>query len=50
MAWSYRDATWAEVIVGIDADAAGKDLIPKWAKDYWEALHSHSAGGSCVNF
>ena len=24
-AWSYRDATWAEVIVGVDPDPANKD-------------------------
>ncbi|HEY6406440.1 MAG TPA: FAD-binding oxidoreductase, partial [Ktedonobacteraceae bacterium] len=30
-AWSYRDATWAEVIVGVDPDPAKKDLIVTWA-------------------
>ncbi len=22
----------------------------EWARDYWQALHPHSAGGSYVNF
>jgi len=49
-AWSYRDANWAEVIVGVDADPRKKDHFVKWAKNYWEALHPYSAGGAYVNF
>jgi FAD/FMN-containing dehydrogenase len=49
-AWSYRDATWAEVIVGVDPDPASKDLITSWARRYWEDLHPFSAGGAYVNF
>jgi hypothetical protein len=49
-AWSYRDANWAQVIVGIDPDPANKEKISTWAKAYWEALHPFSAGGAYVNF
>jgi hypothetical protein len=49
-AWSYRDATWAEVIVGIDPDPANKDRIIDWAREYWNDLHPLSAGGAYVNF
>lgn len=49
-AWSYRDATWAEVIVGVDPDPANKDLITNWARNYWEDIHPYSAGGAYVNF
>lgn len=49
-AWSYRDATWAEVIVGVDPDPAKKDLISNWARMYWNDLHPYSAGGAYVNF
>ena len=49
-AWSYRDATWAEVIVGVDPDPARKDLIVNWARKYWEDMHPYSAGGAYVNF
>ena len=49
-AFSYREATWAEVIVGVDPDPAKKERITTWAKEYWEALHPHSAGGAYVNF
>ena len=49
-AWSYRDATWAQVIVGVDPDPANKEKITKWTKDYWEATHPYSAGGAYVNF
>ena len=49
-AWSYRNANWAQVIVGIDPDPANKEKISTWAKEYWEALHPYSAGGAYVNF
>jgi FAD/FMN-containing dehydrogenase len=48
--WCYRDALWAEVIVGIDPDPANKATITAWARDYWTALHPHSAGGAYINF
>jgi hypothetical protein len=49
-AWSYRDATWAEVIVGVDPDPANAGLVRQWTIDYWEATHPYSAGGAYVNF
>ena len=48
--WAYRDAKFAQVIVGVDPDPAKKDAISAWAKDYWTALHPYSAGGAYVNF
>jgi FAD/FMN-containing dehydrogenase len=48
--WNYRDATWSEVIVGVDPDPANKDRITSWARDYWEALHPYGAGGAYINF
>jgi hypothetical protein len=44
------EATWAEVIVGVDPDPEKRECITTWAKKYWDALHPHSAGGSYVNF
>ncbi len=49
-AWSYRDAMWAEVIVGVDPNPANRDLITTWARDYFDALHPYGAGGAYVNF
>jgi hypothetical protein len=49
-AFSYRDANWAEVIVGFSPDPAKADLIKSWTIAYWEALHPYSAGGAYVNF
>jgi FAD/FMN-containing dehydrogenase len=49
-AFSYRDANWAEVIVGFGTDPAEADLLRSWVIDYWEALHPYSAGGAYVNF
>jgi FAD/FMN-containing dehydrogenase len=48
--WAYRRARWAQVMVGVDPDAANADAIRQWAVDYWEALHPYSAGGAYVNF
>jgi FAD/FMN-containing dehydrogenase len=49
-AFSFRDVNWSQVIVGVDPDPANADRIKQWAKDYWNALHPHSAGGGYVNF
>jgi FAD/FMN-containing dehydrogenase len=49
-AFSYRDAAWALVMVGIDPDPAKKEKITRWSKDYFDALHPYSAGGAYVNF
>ena len=48
--FSYREANWAEVIVGVDPDPANNDRIIPWTKQYWEAWHPYSAGGAYVNF
>ena len=49
-AWSYRDATWAMVIVGVDPDPANKEKITSWTKQYYDAVHPYSAKGAYVNF
>jgi hypothetical protein len=49
-AFSFRDVTWSQVIVGVDRDPSGVDRMTNWARHYWQALHPHSAGGGYVNF
>lgn len=49
-AFAYRDANWAQVMVGVDSDAANKEKLATWAKEYYEALHPFSSGGAYVNF
>jgi FAD/FMN-containing dehydrogenase len=49
-AFSYRDATWAEVIFGVDPDPANADAVREWCVGCWDATHPHSAGGAYVNF
>jgi hypothetical protein len=49
-AYSFREALFAEVIVGVDPDPANAGKITTWCKEYWDALHPYSAGGACVNF
>lgn len=48
-AWSYREANFAQVIVGVDPDPKNNERIAEWSKDYWLALHPFSAGGAYVN-
>ena len=48
-AFSFRDANFAEVIVGVDPDPANNERMIQWARDYWMALHPYSAGGGYIN-
>jgi FAD/FMN-containing dehydrogenase len=48
-AFSYRDATYAQVMVGVTPDPAENEHLISWAREYWTALHPHSAGGAYVN-
>ena len=48
-AFSYRDANWTQVIVGVDPDPANGEKITQWCRDYFDAVHPYSAGGSYVN-
>lgn len=50
MAWNTRDATWAMVIAGIDADPHNAGNISEWTRQYWKAVHPYSSGGGYVNF
>ena len=47
--WSYRTATWAQVVVGFDPDPGTAGGLEVWSKAYHDALHPHSAGGGYVN-
>jgi FAD/FMN-containing dehydrogenase len=49
-AWNKRDARWSMVIVGVDPDPENAEKIKTWARDYWEALHPYTLGGSYINF
>jgi len=49
-AWSYRDAVFSQVIVGVDPDPANREKITSWARGYYDALHPFGAGGAYVNF
>ena len=46
----YRDAQFAEVIIGVDPDPANAAMIRDWTVSYWDATHPFSAGGAYVNF
>ena len=44
-AWSYREANFAQVIVGVDPDPANNPRTIAWSKEYWQAMHPDSGGG-----
>jgi hypothetical protein len=49
-AYSFREALFAQVIVGVDPEPANAPKLSQWCRDYWDALHPFSAGGAYVNF
>jgi hypothetical protein len=49
-AFSFRDAQYAEVILGVDTEPANAGMIRDWVVGYWDATHPYSAGGAYVNF
>jgi FAD/FMN-containing dehydrogenase len=49
-AFSYRDANFNQVIVGVDPDPANRERITKWTRDYSDALRPFTSGGGYVNF
>jgi FAD/FMN-containing dehydrogenase len=44
-AWSYRDAIWAAVFVGVDPDPANAGAITEWVRSYSDALKPYAMGG-----
>jgi FAD/FMN-containing dehydrogenase len=48
--WSYRDATFSQVIVGVDPDPANAETIKRWTVGYSEATHPYSTGAAYLNF
>ncbi len=48
-AWGYRNANFAQTIVGVDPDPANADKITRWAKDYAQDLQPYSLGGGYIN-
>ena len=49
-AFSYREANWNGVIVGVDPDPANREKITRWTREYSDALQPYSLGGAYVNF
>lgn len=49
-AWGYRKAMFSVSFNGADPDPANYERLRQWVRDYWLALHPHSAGGAYVNF
>jgi FAD/FMN-containing dehydrogenase len=48
-AWGYRNANFAQVIVGVDPDPTNNDKMIQWAREYSQDLSPYSLGGGYVN-
>ncbi len=48
-AFNFREANFAEVMVGVDHNPANNERMIQWARDYWMALHPYSTGGAYIN-
>jgi hypothetical protein len=49
-AWAYRGARWAQVVAGIDADAANAESVSAWARGYSDATRPYAMAGGYLNF
>ncbi len=49
-AFSHRDVQFVHIIAGMDPELEQMPARTAWVRDYWSALHPHSAGVSYVNF
>jgi len=49
-AFAYRDVKYTHILAAVSPDPAPMPEYREWVRDYWSALHPHSAGGAYVNF
>ncbi len=48
--WAYRQSLFSATYFDFDPDPTSYERMRQWVRDYWLALHPHSAGGAYVNF
>jgi hypothetical protein len=46
--WAYRDARWAQVIIGVDANPASAPALRDWAVGYWESVDANPASAPAL--
>jgi FAD/FMN-containing dehydrogenase len=49
-AFAWRDVRYVHAIAAVTPDPNSLLIYREWARNYWAALHPHSAGGAYVNF
>lgn len=49
-AFAYRNVRYSHILAAVSPDPAPMPQYREWVRDYWSALHPHSAGGAYVNF
>jgi len=49
-AFAYRDVRFVHILAAATPDPAPMPQYREWVRNYWSALHPHSAGGAYVNF
>jgi FAD/FMN-containing dehydrogenase len=48
--WAHRDATFSQVIVGVDPEPSRAADLRRWTVAYSDATHPYSSGAGYVNF
>jgi FAD/FMN-containing dehydrogenase len=49
-AFAYREATWSQVVAGVDPDPANAEKISEWTRNYSDAVKPYTLGTGYVNF
>jgi hypothetical protein len=49
-AWSPREAAFSMVIAAIDSDPGQAEVLKRWGRSYWEAVHPFNLEAAYVNF
>jgi hypothetical protein len=49
-AFAYRNVRFVHIIGAVTPDGEALERYRPWVREYWDALHPHSAGGTYVNF
>jgi FAD/FMN-containing dehydrogenase len=49
-AFAWRDVRFVHIVAAVTPDPLALPGYREWTRDYWSALHPHSADGAYVNF
>jgi FAD/FMN-containing dehydrogenase len=49
-AWSFREANWSQVMIGVDPDPATATTLRDWCVEYSERIAPYTPSGAYINF